>query len=459
MGAHVLEVPAAVNTVRYPDGHVLLRNLARDFPVISHGQGVYLFDKQGKRYLDGSGGALVVSVGHGNREVADRIHEQLLRVAYVNGTHFTADVTEELASKLCALAPEGLDRAAFLSSGSEVTEAAVKFARQLWVERGQPQRSKVITRMPGYHGNTLYALSMSGRPHYKKFFGPLLSEVITTPAPYPYRSGLADYARDGAEHYARLLEETIEREGASTIAAFIAEPVIGSSAGASPPPPGYFERVSEICRRHGILTIADEVMCGCGRTGQFFASNQFQFQPDVLVLGKGISGGYVPLSALLVRQSHLEEMRQGSGGFMHAQTYLQAPVMTAAGLAVLDYYERHGPVAHAARVGEYLQRRLREVLLPLPHVGSIQGVGLMAGVEFVEDKASKRPFPRGRKVVEGLLSELFAQGLILWPNTGHADGTNGDLVMIGPPLVITESEVDELVELLARGINRYMERL
>ncbi|MCY1079109.1 aminotransferase family protein [Archangium lansingense] len=445
-------------TVRYPDGHVLLRQLNRDFPVVSHGEGVYLFDTRGRRYLDGSAGALVASVGHGNREVADRIHEQLLRVAYVNGNHFTSDATETLAARLCADAPGGLSRAAFLGSGSEATEAAVKFVRQLWVERGQPQRAKVITRVPSYHGNTLYALSLSGRPHYKKFFGPMLSEVVTTAAPYPYRSGLEDYERDGTAHYLRLLEETLLREGPETIAAFIAEPVIGSSAGASVPPPGYFEQVGALCRKYGILTIADEVMCGCGRTGRFFASEQFHFTPDVLVLGKGLSGGYAPLSAVLVRQEHLEEMRQGSGGFMHAQTYLQAPCMTAAGVAVLDYYEKHGLVAHAARVGAYLQRRLREALLPLPHVGAVQGVGLMAGVELVEDKESKRPFARSRKVVERLLALLFEDGLILWPNTGHANGTDGDLVMVGPPLVITEAEADELVEKLVAGITRLGER-
>ncbi|AKT37799.1 aspartate aminotransferase family protein [Chondromyces crocatus] len=447
-----------MESVRYPEGHVLLRNLGRTYPVVSHGQGVYLFDRQGKRYLDGSAGALVASVGHGNREVAARVHEQLVQVAYVNGTHFTSEVTEQLAARLCAMAPAGLDRAAFLGSGSEVIEAAIKFARQLWVERGEPQRAKVIARMPSYHGNTLYALSMSGRPHYKRFFGPLLSEVVTTAAPYPYRSGLDDYEREGAAHYARLLEETIVREGAETIAAFIAEPVIGSSAGAAVPPPGYFERVGEICRRHGILMIADEVMCGCGRTGRFFASELLGFSPDLLVLGKGLSGGYVPLSALLVKQAHLEEMRLGSGGFMHAQTYLQAPAMTAAGVAVLDYFERHDVVNHAARMGERLHRRLREVVLPLPHVGSVQGVGLIAGVELVEDEATRRPFPRARKVVEGLLDRLFEEGLILWPNTGHADGTDGDLVMIGPPLTITEGEVDELVEKLAQGITHCLER-
>ncbi len=448
-------------TVRYPDGHVLLRNLARDMPVIARGDGIYLYDKAGKRYVDASSGALVVSVGHGNQEVADRIHAQLTQVGYVNGTHFTSDVTEELATRLAALAAAEipaaqLTRAAFLSSGSEVVEAAVKFVRQLWMERGQPARTKMLARVPSYHGNTLYALSMSGRPHYKKLYGPMLSEVVTTPSPYPYRSGLADYEKDGADHYAHLLEEVIQREGPGTIAAFIAEPVIGSSAGAAVPPPGYFARVSEICRRHGILTIADEILCGVGRVGSFFASKPTDFAPDLLVLGKGIGGGCAPLSVLMIRQEHLEEMRRGSGYFQHAQTYLQAPMMTAAGVAVLDYFERHDLVANARKVGAHLLARLRERLLPLPGVGSVQGLGLLAGIEFVADKATRAPFPRGQKIVEGLVAALFEAGVITWPNVGQANGTDGDLIMIGPPLVITESQADELVETLASVIGTRM---
>ena len=452
------------NTIRYPDGNVLLRNLTRDMPVIARGDGIYLFDKAGKRYVDASSGALVVSVGHGNREVADRIHAQLCQVGYVNGTHFTSDVTEDLATRLVARATAEipaakLTRAAFLSSGSEVVEAAVKFVRQLWMERGQPRRTKMIARVPSYHGNTLYALSMSGRPHYKKLYGPMLSEVVTTSSPYPYRSGLADYDRDGAAHYGRLLEEVIEREGGDTIAAFIAEPVIGSSAGAAPPPPGYFARVREICDRHGILLVADEILCGTGRVGSFYACQRTGFAPDVLVLGKGIGGGCAPLSVLLVRQDHLDEMKRGSGYFQHAQTYLQAPMMTAAGVAVLDYFERHDLVARAARVGEHMLARLRERLLPLPGVGSIQGMGLLAGVEFVADKATRAPFPRAKKLVEGLIAALFAEGVIVWPNVGQANGTDGDLIMIGPPLVIDEAQVDDLVDTLARVITTHMTKV
>jgi hypothetical protein len=449
--------------VKYPDGHVLLRNLARDMPVISHGEGIYLVDQDGKRYLDASSGALVASLGHGNKQVAAAIAEQLGRVAYVNGTHFTSAPTEQLADRLVAIAARELpgarlERCAFLSSGSEIVEAAVKFVRQLWMERNQPRRTKFIARVPSYHGNTLYALSLSGRPHYKKLYGPMLSEVVTTASPYPYRSGLDDYERDGAAHYAKLFEQAIEAAGPDTIAGFIAEPVIGSSAGAATPPRGYFEALRAICDKHGILMIADEILCGSGRCGAFFASSLYGFQPDVLVLGKGIGGGVIPLSALMVRQDHLEEMRRGSGYFQHAQTYLQAPAMTAAGVATLDVYAREKLVDNARTTGAYLQERLRATLMPLPGVGSVQGVGLLAGVEFVADKASKAPFPRARKVVERLGAQLFADGLITWPNVGQANGTDGDLVMIGPPLVITRAQVDELVFRLASSIQRFMDK-
>jgi adenosylmethionine-8-amino-7-oxononanoate aminotransferase len=334
-GHHEMNEPQT--QVRYPEGHVLLRNLSRALPVVSHGEGIYLFDAAGKRYVDASSGALVASLGHGRKDIPQAIAAQLERVAYVNGTQFTSAPTEALAARIAAKAPPsmGPTRVAFLCSGSEVVEAAVKFARQLWVERGQPQRTKLIARLPSYHGNTLYALSLSGRPHYKKLYGPMLSEVVTTPAPYGYRSGLRDYAAEGAAHYARLFTEAILREGQDTIAAFICEPIIGSSAGAALPPPGYFEAVGEVCARYGILVIADEILCGWGRTGAYFASTQVGCAPDLVVLGKSLGGGYAPLSALVAKQAHVDELKRGTGYFMHAQTYLQAPFLTAAGLAAL----------------------------------------------------------------------------------------------------------------------------
>lgn len=446
--------------VRYPQGHVLLRSLGKDLPIIAHGEGIYLFDRSGKRYVDASAGALVVSVGHGNREIADAIHAQLVRVGYVNGTQFTSDATEALAARLAELVERelpgfGRARAAFLCSGSETIEAAVKFARQLWIERGEPERSKVIARAPSYHGNTLYALSASGRPHYRTLYGPLLSSILTTPAPYPYRCGLADYAREGAAHYARQLQELVEKEDPRTIAAFIVEPVIGSSAGAAAPPPGYFERIRSICDKYGILLIADEVLCGTGRCGAFFASHLTSLTPDILVLGKGLGGGYAPLSALLVKQAHLEEIRRGTGYFQHAQTYLQAPFITAAGLAVLDYFERNDLVSRSKRLGARLQTKLSESLAPLELVGCVQGLGLLAGVELVADRSTRAPFPRARKLAERLTAHLFERGLIVWPNVGQANGRDGDLFMIAPPLIIDETQIDELAEALRRALEEF----
>jgi adenosylmethionine-8-amino-7-oxononanoate aminotransferase len=435
-----------MSVVRYPQGHVILRNLNRDFPVIARGEGPYLYDDQGKKYFDGSGGALVVSAGHGNQAIAKKIFEQISQVAYVNGTQFTSGVTEKLADRLAKLSPDpaDLNRSCFLSSGSEAIEAAVKFARQLWVERKQPGRSKVIARAPSYHGNTLYALSASARPHYKAYYGPLLHEVIVVAAPYEYRSQVKDYARDGGKHYAKLLEDAIVAAGPETVAAFIVEPIIGSSAGASLPPPDYFDHVQAICHKYGVLIIADEIMCGAGRSGKFFASEHFGLKPDVLLLGKGISSGYAALSAVMVRDSHLREMKAGTGYFMHAQTYLQAPSMTAAGLATLEFYEEHKVVENSAKQGALLHSLLHHALDNHPNVGCIAGRGLFAGVELVEDRASKRPFDRSKKVAEKFVQHAFEHGLILWPNVGQADGVQGDLFMLGPPLTCTEVQVREL---------------
>ena len=443
--------------VRYPDGHVLLRNLSKNFPVISHGEGPYLFDTNGKKYFDGSGGALVVSAGHGNLEIVKKIGEQLAKVVYVNGIQFTSEPTEKLADRLAKLSPEpeDLNRVCFLCSGSEATEAAVKFARQLWMERKKPERYKLIARAPSYHGNTLYALSASAREHYKKYYGPLLHDVLVVSAPYEYRTPVADYQKEGADHYAKELEATILKEGPDSIAAFICEPIIGSSAGASLPPSGYFEKIQAVCRKYGILIIADEIMCGAGRSGEFFSSNHFGFKPDVLLLGKGISSGYIALSAVMVRDSHLKEMKAGTGYFMHAQTYLQAPSMAAAGLATLEYFEKYDLVSNSKKMGELLHQLLHEALDSHPHVGFVSGKGLFAGIEFVADKLTKRPFDRSEKKVEAFTTRCFEMGLIVWPNVGQADGTNGDLVMLGPPLTLTENQVRELVQLVTQAIKSY----
>ncbi len=443
------------HTIQYPAGNVLLRNLTKRYPVISHGKGVHLFDQDGKKYFDASGGALVTSLGHGNKEIVDKIAAQMATVAYVNGMQFTSDVMEKAAANLAKKASAiGLDKVWFLASGSEAVESAIKYARQLWVDRGFPDKHKLICRTPGYHGNTLYALSASGRPHYKKVYGPLLSPVLTVAAPYGYRCPV-DYVSKGADFYAQELESLIAKEGAESISAFIFETVSGSSTGGWTPPPGYFTKIETICKKNDILMIADEVMCGSGRTGKFFACEHYGLKPDLVVLGKGINAGYMPVAAVIAKESDIATMKRTSGGFLHAQTYMQSPSMAATALAVLEYMDQNKVLEKSHAVSEHWISELKSHLEGLPHVGCVTGIGHMAGVEFVEDKASKKPFPIAQKTAQRLVQHAQDLGLILWPNYGQADGVNGDLIIMGPSLLMTMAEADECIALLKTAIQTF----
>jgi len=443
------------DSVQYPEGNVLLRNLSKKYPIVERGDGLYLYDNTGKRYIDAASGALVVSCGHGNLEIAESVFEQTKKVSYVNGMQFTSEAVERFSERLAKLSPFKNSRVSLLSSGSEAIEAAIKFVRQLWVERGETSRKIFIARSPGYHGNTLFALSASARPHYKKFFGPLLHEIPMIDAPYEYRSAVDDYWNRGGEHYSKQLEDLIKKLGPENIAGFLIEPVSGSSIGANVPPHQYLNAIQKICNQHKILIIADEVLCGSGRTGKFFASDHWNFKPDVLVLGKGINSGLVPMSAVIVQGSHVEEIKNASGGFMHAQTYLHSPTLAATGNAVLDYFEKHNTLQNAQIVGQYFQKKIREILLPHSWVGHIAGIGMLAGVEFVQDKHNKSPFTRSMKFAEKFVSHCFENGLILWPNTGHADSVNGDLMMLGPPLNITTEQSDEIALTFQKCLNSF----
>ena len=424
---------------RYPDTGVFYRTLDREFPLITRGEGCWLIDDTGKRYLDACGGAYVANLGHGVSEVADAVAEQIRKVAYVNGTAFTNEPAENLAAELRTLSPKGLDFAYFLSSGSEAVEAALKLARQYWVESGKPGKHKIIARTPGYHGNTLLALSASAREQYKKMFGPWLVPVTMIPAPYPYRC-----APDAPAMTAEALEAAILKEDADTVCAFIAEPVGGSSTGGSVPPKDYFKRVREVCDKHNILFIADEVLTGAGRTGRWAAMEHFGVTPDIMTMGKGLSGGYVPLSAVLTTKKIIDPIAKGSGAFKHAQTFSHSPAICAAGLAAIRHIKKQKLVERCAEMGVVLQRKLA-ALLELPSVGDVRGLGLLAGIEFVADKKTKAPFPRSLKFAETFVAKAQDAGLIVWPNTGHADGENGDLVMMAPPFIVTEAEIDEIV--------------
>jgi adenosylmethionine-8-amino-7-oxononanoate aminotransferase len=425
---------------RYPESHVFYRKLTREFPRVVRGEGVYLYDDAGRRYLDGSSGALVASVGHGVHEIADAVAAQMRDVAYVNGTMFT-----NLARELADVLPDELAFCYFLCSGSEAVEAAVKLARQYWSDRGRSSKWKVISRVPSYHGNTLSALSLSGREHYRALYGPLLTNFPRIPAPDSYRHAECDVCTG------EVLEREILRQGPDTIAAFIAEPIIGSSLGAMVPSRAYYELVERVCREYDILYIADEVMTGVGRTGSWFAFEHFGVVPDILVTGKGLSGGYAPLSALVASRRVVGTIARATGYFNHAQTYSHTPVICAAGAATLRFMKRNGLVQRSADMGDRLFQAL-DRLADGPAVGDVRGLGLFAGIELVSDRTTKEPFPRAERVAERVSDAALANGLVLWPNVGHLESGDGDILMIAPPFVISETELNELVELLERAI-------
>jgi adenosylmethionine-8-amino-7-oxononanoate aminotransferase len=414
-------------------------------------QGCWIEDEAGKRYLDASGGALVVNVGHGVREIADALSAQARTLGYVNGTQLTNGPAEELAAELAALLPEPLRYSYFLGSGSEAIEAAVKLARQFWVESGRPERWKVIARVPSYHGNTLAALSLSGREHYRRIYAPLLTDFPRIPAPDPYRHASCAGASACPACSGEALEEAIERAGPGTVAAFVFEPIGGSAGGAVVPSAAYYRRVADICRRHDVLLLADEVMCGMGRTGRWFGFQHYDLVPDLMVLGKGLNGGYAPLSAVVASRHIVETLAAGSGGFNHAQTYSHTPVVCAAGLATVRHLRAHGLVERCAALSPALFAALG-TLREHPAVGDVRGIGLLAAVELVRDRATKAPFPRARRLAERVTARALAEGLIVWPNAGHVDGTDGDLIMVGPPFTIDEGEIAEIASRLGAAI-------
>lgn len=408
-------------------------------------------DALGKRYLDGSGGAFAATLGHGVEEVASAMGEQARRVAYVSGAWCTNEAVEAFAEALARLAPGDLDYVYPLSSGSEAVEAALKMARQFWVESGKPAKSRILALSPGYHGNTLLALSASAREHYRRFYGDWLVDVTLVPAPYTYRCACGGREPPCDACSGEALERAVLAAGPHTIAAFIAEPVGGSSTGASVPRPEYFRRVREICDRHEILFIADEVLCGAGRTGTFAAIEHFGVMPDIAVFGKGISGGYAPLSAVVAPHRIVDALASGTGALMHAQTFSHHAVSCAAGVAALAYLETNDLVRRCATSGPRFLRCL-QTLLDLPHVGDVRGIGLLAGVEFVADVRTRAPFPRARRFAERFTENAQREGLIVWPNVGHAGGTDGDLAMLAPPFSITDEEIGELVSRFARAV-------
>ncbi|MBI4169508.1 MAG: aspartate aminotransferase family protein [Acidobacteria bacterium] len=436
--------------------HLFPRNLGFDYPVAVRAEGIWIHDSAGRKYLDGSGGAVVSSIGHGVREIAEVMTRQARRLAFAHSSQFITRESIGLADRIAALAPGDMKetgRVYLVSGGSEAIETAVKLARQYHVETGQPGKFKVVSRWQSYHGSTLGALSVTGNVARRDPYAPLLLAQPHIPPCYCYRCPYGLRFPKCGIACVEELEGAILQEGPETVAAFLAEPVVGATLGAVPAVEGYWKRAREICTRHNVLLIADEVMTGVGRTGRNFAVDHWGVLPDIIVAGKGLSGGYAPLGAVLARGFIFDAIGRGRGYFEHGYTYSANPLSAAVGSAVLDYLAKHRLIRRAARMGKVLGTKLLR-LRRHPIVGDVRGLGMMWGIEIVKDRRSREPFPAtlkaGRRIYEACLEE----GLLIYPGSGSRHGRDGDHFLVGPPFTITGAEIDDLVARLDRALAR-----
>lgn len=433
--------------------YILHRQIGQPYRVAAGSQGVNIRDSAGKDYIDASGGAAVSCLGHSHSEVLVAMHAQLDRLAYAHTGFFTTEAAEELADELVSRAPNGISHVYFVSSGSEAIEAALKLARQYFVERGEPQRRTIVARRQSYHGITLGALSVGGRPLQRTPFEPLLIQVHHVSPVYEYRERRADETPQAyGERLVWELEDNIAALGGENVIAFVAETVVGATLGAVPAVPGYFQRVREICDRHGILLILDEVMCGMGRTGTLHACEQEGISPDIIAIAKGLGGGYAPIGAVLMQDRVFKAIAEGSGAFKHSQTFVGHPLACAAALAVQRVIRRDNLLANVRAQGAYLARRMNEHFGNHPFVGDVRGRGLFQAVELVSDRGTKQPFDPALKLHARVKSEAMARGLMVYPMGGTADGTRGDHVLLAPPFIVDAPILDSIVERLGEAI-------
>lgn len=433
--------------------HIFGRTAKSNMPVAVKGDGCYIIDDQGKRYFDGSGGAAVSCLGHSNETVRQAVREQIDHLEFAHTGFFTTPVAETLADKLIQHAPAGIDRVYLVSGGSEAVEASIKLARQYFLEIGETDRHHVIARRQSYHGNTLGALAAGGNEWRRAQFAPLLVPTTHISPCYAYRGQRED---ETPEQYglrvANELETEIQRLGPETVMAFIAEPVVGATSGAVPSVPGYFKRVREICDEYGVLLILDEVMCGMGRTGYLFACEHDGITADIITIAKGLGAGYQPIGAMLTSQKIFDAIAKGSGFFQHGHTYLGHPVAAAAANAVLDVLTADGMMDRVKTQGEKLQAALQASLGNHPNVGDIRGRGLFRGIELVKDRNTKATFDPARKLHAKIKANAFERGLICYPMGGTIDGLNGDHVLLAPPFIVEDAQIDEVVVKLTQSI-------
>ena len=430
---------------------VFPRRLDRPLPVAVSGDGVWITDASGKRYLDASGGAVVVNLGHARHEIAQAVSEQLGRLYYAHPAMFTCQPAEDLAAALAVHTPDDLDRFYFMTSGSEANETAIKLARQIHQAQGRPDKTVLISRWRSYHGLSLGALAATGRAAFKTPYMPLIQDAVHIPPPYCLRCSYGLSYPTCDLRCAQALNETIHNLGPQVVLAFLLEPVSGATLACYPPPKGYLELVREICNRHQVLLIFDEVMTGMGRTGAWFASGRYGVTPDIMTLGKGLTGGSMALSAVVVRERLYQTVREGLGAFVHGGTYSHHPVGCAAGLAAVRILENEALVERSEQMGKVLERELNEHLAGSPFVGDVRGMGMFWGLELVADKKTMAPFPRADKVTERLWEYLFENGIIVYKATGLA-GTDGDALVVAPPFIIEEKQIRQVALAIAQAI-------
>jgi adenosylmethionine-8-amino-7-oxononanoate aminotransferase len=434
--------------------HIFHRNPKQTPLTAVRGEGLTIIDAEGRRYLDASGGAAVSCLGHGHPRIREAMRRQADALEYAHTSFFTTAAAEELATWLIDRAPAGLEWVYYLSGGSEAIEAALKLARQYFVEIGQPQRHQFIARRQSYHGNTLGALAIGGNAARRAPFEPILVPAQHVAPCYAYRE---QRPGESEEQYAQRLADELETKilevGPDQVAAFIAETVVGATLGAVPPVRTYFQKIRAVCDKYGVLLVLDEVMSGMGRTGHLFACAEDEVAPDLLVMAKGLGAGYQPIGAMLVSGRIYEAIVNGSGFFQHGHTYIGHAIACAAALEVQKVIAEENLLANVQARGEQLRACLRQVLGAHPHVGDVRGRGLFVGVELVADRASRAPLPPERKTHARIKAEAMRRGLMVYPMGGTVDGRAGDHVLLAPPFIRTASDIDQIVERLAASID------
>jgi adenosylmethionine-8-amino-7-oxononanoate aminotransferase len=432
------------------------RNFKKTYPIAARGEGCWIIDQSGRRFLDAAGQAAVVSIGHGVPEIGRAMAEQSSQIAFAHTSQFHTAPAEKLAARLLALAPVNFrdgGRVYFTSGGSEATETAIKLVRQFHLETGQENRYRIISRRQSYHGSTLGAMSVSGNVARRTPYEPLIAEWGHIAPCFCYHCPFEKTFPECKVACADDLEVHLREHEPDQAAAFIFEPVVGATLGAAVPPEGYVARIAEICRKNGILLIADEVMTGMGRTGKPFAVQHWDVEPDIILVGKGVASGYAPLGAVLVSARVAEAFERGSGAFMHGFTYQSHPVCTAAGNAVLDYLEAHRLFDRVVPAG----KTLRDALAPLeahPNVGDIRGLGLLLGIEFVKDKARREPFAKAENIAERIRQAGVAESVLTYPTQGCFDGQRGDHILLAPPFTISPEESALIVRALQAALGK-----